>query len=164
MEKRQLNFLRHLARAPKDQVVPTLKAASDADWKCLNKLCNSAIKGELPTVVLPKASKRWFSGVARGIHKTPKAFKRSALQRGGSTAQMLGTTFKTLAKAAVPLMKTLGKQLAQKAATSAIEAGSDKILEKMTKKKTVPINPPEPEDDDSDDDKPSADELLQMKF
>lgn len=71
MEKRQLNFLKHLARAPTSQVVPTLKAASDADWRCLHKLCNSAVKGELPTVVLPKKAKRWFSGVARGIRYSP---------------------------------------------------------------------------------------------
>lgn len=64
----------------------------------------------------------------------------------------------------MPALKTVGKQLVQKAATSAVEEGSEKILEKMIKKKTVPIKPTEPEDDDTIDEEPSVDELLKLKF
>lgn len=162
MDKKQSMFLRHLANAPKSQIVPTLRSAKTEQWKCIHDLCQRALNGEFSPVSLPKQTKRWFKGVASNKHKNPATLRRSVLQRGGSKAELIGSALKALAKVAAPAIKKAGKAVLQKAASSAIESGSEKIMEKIKSKKTIKPEPKETDSTLSDD--PSVEELLHHKF
>lgn len=131
-------FLQHFSHAPTSFVLPTLRASSNADWKCIQSLIRMFLSGKLPPVPLNKKVKRWFQSAASN-HHTPSTLRRSALQRGGSKAQLIAKSpqllFKVATKALVPLAKKAGRHILATGATAAIDKGSEHLSKKTSKQK-----------------------------
>lgn len=157
-------FIRALADCHPTQAVPLLRKGSDAQWMALKELAQHALDGRFaPDERLPRSSMRWLSNLAHR-HDDPDKMRRATLQRGGSKAVLAGKVLKVLARAAVPKLKKVAGRLAREGISTGLQAVSDRIADKFSKKekdtdkKPKPPASPVPEvktkgggDDDDDD-------------
>jgi ribosomal protein L31E len=118
----------------------------------IKQLCDGAATGRLDmsNTKLPRPARRWFKNVVNNRHASLNTMKRATLQRGGSKAELIGTTLKALAKAAAPHLKKAGVRAGKKVATAVISKGIEKVGSKL--KSTPPVKEVTSEPDAKDDD------------
>ena len=161
-------FIRALADCHPTQAVPLLRKGSDAQWMALKELAQHALDGRFaPDERLPRSSMRWLSNLAHR-HDDPHKMRRATLQRGGSKAVLAGKVLKVLARAAVPKLKKVAGRLAKEGISTGLQAVSDRIADKFSKKEDADEKPkppasPVPEEKtkgDGDDDDDELEALL----
>jgi ribosomal protein L31E len=145
------SFIRSLAKCHPTQVVPLLRSGNESQWEAIKQLCDGAAGGsiDMKGIKLPRTTRRWFKNVVNGRHSNINSLKRATIQRGGSKAELIGTTIKTLAKVAAPHLKKAGVHLGKKLAATVISRGIEKVGSKLKSTPTEPVTSKE-EDEEID--------------
>lgn len=130
------SFIRSLAICHPSQAAPLLRHSTDDHLMALQQVAQGVLSGEVPIgTKLPKRFRRRMYNIAYR-HATPRQIRRCLTQRGGNGAVLAGKVMKTLAQAAVPHLKSLGKTVLQESISKGVEAIGEKIKGSKKKKKT----------------------------
>jgi len=149
------SFIRSLAICHPSQATPLLRNSTDGQLMAMQQVVQNVLSKKIPlNTKLPKQFRRRLHNIAFR-HATPQQIRRSLTQRGGNAAVMAGKVMKTLAHAAAPHLKTVGKVIVQEGISKGIENIRARIKGKKTKKLPPPFQvsntPPTPSDPDQEE-------------
>ena len=152
------SFIRSLAICHPSQATPILRHSTDDHLMAVQEMAQRILSGNIPIETkLPRKFKRRLYNIAYR-HTAPHQIRRCLTQRGGNGAVLAGKVMKTLAQAAIPHIKSVGKTVLQEGISKGVDIlgdcikGSNKKKKKTSQEDQVPTSLDSPSSPSSDQD------------